>query len=64
VILQFIVCTDGTVCNIEAISGPEVLRKTALEAIKNTPNWKPAVQKGKFVKSYKKQPIVFRLERE
>lgn len=42
VILQFIVCTDGTVCNIEAISGPEELRKSAIEALKKTPNWKPA----------------------
>jgi protein TonB len=62
VILQFIVCTDGTVCNIEAVSGPEELRKSAIEALKKTPNWKPAVQGGKNVKSYKKQPIVYRLK--
>lgn len=62
VVLQFIVCTDGTVCNIEAISGPKDLRKAALEAIKNTPNWIPAEQGGKKVKSYKKQPIVFVLQ--
>jgi len=63
VVLQFIVCTDGTVCDIEAISGPEELRKAAVEAMKKTPNWIPAVQDGKNVKSYKKQPIVYRLER-
>jgi periplasmic protein TonB len=63
VILQFIVCTDGTVCNIEAVSGPEELRKSAIEALKKTPNWEPAVQDGKNVKSYKKQPIVYRLQR-
>jgi len=63
VVLQFIVCTDGTVCDIEAISGPEELRKAAVEAMKKTPNWPPAVQFGKHVKSYKKQPIVYRLER-
>jgi len=64
VVLQFIVCTDGTVCDIEAVSGPEELRKAAVEAMKKTPNWIPAVQDGKHVKSYKKQPIVYRLERE
>lgn len=63
VILQFIVCTDGTVCNIEAVSGPEELRKSAVEALKKTPNWTPAIQDGKNVKSYKKQPIVYRLQR-
>jgi protein TonB len=61
VVLQFIVCTDGTVCDVEAISGPELLRKSAIEAIKRTPNWTPAVQNGKKVKSYKKQPIIFKL---
>jgi periplasmic protein TonB len=64
VMLQFIVCTDGTVCNIEAIKGPKELRKAALEAIKNTPNWIPAEQGGKKVKSYKRQPIVFALQYE
>lgn len=63
VVLQFIVCTDGTVCDIEAISGPEELREAAVAALKKTPNWIPAIQDGRNVKSYKKQPIVYRLER-
>jgi protein TonB len=62
VVLQFIVCTDGSVCDIEAISGPPLLREAAVKALKNTPNWTPAVQGGKKVKSYKKQPITFRLQ--
>lgn len=59
--LQFIVCTDGTVCNIEAISGPEELRASAIEAFKKTPNWIPATQNGKKVKSYKRQSIFYKL---
>jgi protein TonB len=61
VVLQFIVCTDGSVCNVEAVSGPPLLRQAAIDAIKQTPNWSPAFQNGKKVKSWKKQPIVFRL---
>ncbi|MDF2187479.1 energy transducer TonB [Paraflavitalea sp. CAU 1676] len=61
VMLQFIVCTDGTVCDVQAISGHEVLRAAALEAIKKTPNWTPARKDGKNVKSFKMQPISFRL---
>lgn len=61
VVLKFIVCTDGTVCNLEAITGPEILRKAAIEAFKNTPQWIPAVQDGRKVKSYKAQPITFKL---
>ena len=63
VVLQFIVCTDGSVCDIEAISGPEELREAAVAALKKTPNWIPAIQDGRNVKSYKKQPIVYRLQR-
>jgi len=62
VILKFIVCTDGTVCDIQAISGPEELRKSAIEAMKKTPNWKPAIQNNRPVKSYKTQPIIYRLQ--
>jgi protein TonB len=61
VILEFIVCTDGSVCNVAAVSGPALLRQAAIDAIKQTPNWSPAFQNGKKVKSWKKQPIVFRL---
>ena len=61
VMVQFIVCQDGTLCDIEAISGPEELRQTAVDLIKKTPNWIPAQQNGKVVRSYKKQQIIFRL---
>ena len=62
VVLQFIVDRDGTVSDIEAISGPEELQQGAIDVLKKTPNWIPAIQGGKKVKSYKKQPIVFRIE--
>ena len=62
VVVQFIIDKDGSVSNIEAISGPELLRAAAVNVLKNSPNWKPAIQYGRKVKSYKKQPIVFRLE--
>jgi periplasmic protein TonB len=63
VILQFIVCSDGTVCDIEAVSGPIELRQSAINALKKTPNWKPAIQDGQNVRSYKKQPIIYSLQR-
>ena len=62
VVLQFIVCTDGSICDLEAISGPDILKEAALKAFKNTPNWIPAVQDGRKVKSYKKQPITFKIQ--
>ena len=64
VVIQFIVDKEGNVSDVEAISGPEELRSEAVRVIKKSGKWTPAVQNGRQVKSYKKQPIVFRLETE
>lgn len=62
VVLQFIVDKDGSVSDLKAIEGDPILVEAALKAMEDTPKWTPAVQNGRKVKSYKKQPIVFRLE--
>lgn len=64
VIVQFIVDKAGVVSEVEAISGPQELREEAVRVIRKSGQWTPAVQNGRQVKSYKKQPIVFRLESE
>jgi protein TonB len=64
VVVQFIVDREGNVSDVEAISGPQELRAEAVRVIKKSGKWTPAVQNGRQVKSYKKQPIVFRLESE
>jgi protein TonB len=63
VVVQFIVQKDGTLSDIHAISGPDLLRESAENVLKQSPPWKPAMQNGRYVKSYKKQPIKYRLER-
>jgi periplasmic protein TonB len=64
VVVQFIVDKDGTVSEVEAISGPEELRAESVRVIKKSGKWTPAIQNGHQVKSIKKQPIIFRLETE
>jgi protein TonB len=66
VTVQFIVDTDGNVSDVVAISGPETgeLREEAVRVIKRSGKWTPAIQNGLQVKSYKKQPITFKLEVE
>lgn len=59
VIVQFIVNINGMVSEVEAVSGPTELRKEAVRVIQKSGRWSPAVQNGRKVKSYKKQPIVF-----
>ena len=62
VVVQFIVDKEGMVSEVEAISGPKELRDEAVRVIKKSGKWTPAVQNGRQVKSYKKQPIVFRID--
>jgi len=64
VVVQFIVDKEGIVSDVEAVSGPQELRDEAIRVIKKSGKWTPAVQNGRQVKSYKKQPIVFKLESE
>ena len=62
VVVKFIVDKEGKVSEVEAISGPNELREEAMRVIRKSGNWTPAVQNGRKVKSYKSQPINFRLE--
>jgi len=62
VIVRFIVDKEGNVSDVEAVSGPEELRASAVSVIKKSGRWEPAIQNGRKVKSYKSQPITFKLE--
>jgi protein TonB len=64
VVVQFIVDKEGNVSDVQAVSGPDELKKEAERVIKKSGKWTPAEQNGRKVKSYKKQPITFRLETE
>jgi len=61
VIVRFIVDKEGNVSDVEALSGPEELRASAVSVIKKSGRWEPAIQNGRKVKSYKSQPITFKL---
>jgi hypothetical protein len=62
VIVQFIVGVDGGVRDIQAVTGPNELRTEAVRVISKSGHWTPAVDNGVKVESYKKQPLIFRLE--
>ena len=66
-IVTFIVEKDGKVLpeNIYLERSVEyTLDNEALKAIHNSPDWSPAIQNGRKVRSWKKQPILFTLETE
>ncbi|MBS1605089.1 MAG: energy transducer TonB [Bacteroidetes bacterium] len=61
VMVQFIVDEQGNVSNVQAISGPDKggLREEAVRVIRKSGLWTAAIQNGRKVKSYKRQPITF-----
>ena len=61
--IEFIVNKSGDVLEVKAVSGPASLRAESIRVVKESGKWTPAVQNGKPVNSYKKQPIKFRLEK-
>ena len=65
VMVQFIVDKDGNVSDVQAVSGPDQggLREEAMRVIKKSGIWIPAIQNGRKVRSYKRQPVVFKISR-
>jgi periplasmic protein TonB len=67
VIVKFIVCTDGSLCDIKTENKNKVdplIKAEAERVIKISPNWTPAIVDGKPVKAYRRQPITVLIERE
>ncbi len=62
VYVKFIVRKDGTLSEIEALSGPAELKQASIRVIANSGKWIPAKNNGLVVDSYKEQPINYSLE--
>lgn len=74
-VVLFIVDKEGAVSEVRALPCGEAgvsnclgsgtkLAEVAVAAIKKGPKWKPAVQNGRNVKAYRRQPVTFRLEEQ
>ena len=63
VIVKFIVRKDGSISNIEAETHYGYgMEEQAIKCIKNGPKWRPALQNGRNVNAYRRQPIIFKIE--
>ena len=62
VVVEFIVNTNGALSDIHAISGPKSLQAESIRVITQSGKWTPALDHGKKVASYKKQPIIYSLK--
>jgi TonB family protein len=60
VVIQFVVDETGAVTNAEVIrSVHPALDAIALNIVRTSPKWQPAMQHNRLVKTHKKQPISF-----
>ena len=63
VVVQFVVDKEGAIFDPRISRSVEYsLDEEALRIIRKAPRWIPAIQDGRKVKSYKRQPIIFKLQ--
>ena len=65
VIVRFIVSKDGSISDVQAETNHgSNMEAMAIKAIKNGPKWKPALQNGRNVNAYRRQPVTFIVEEQ
>ena len=63
VVVKFVVSLDGSVSDVKCENDPGFgMCDEAVRVIKKTKNWTPAIQNGKHVNAYCRQPVVFLVE--
>jgi hypothetical protein len=64
-IVKFVVNKDGSLSDVQCESDPGYgMGVEAMRVIKKTPKWTPAIQNGRYVEAYRRQPITFIIEEE
>jgi len=65
VYVQFVVSKDGSISDVKALTNHGYgMEAEAMRVIKKGPKWVPAVQNGRQVNAYRKQPITFQVTSE
>ena len=60
--ILYIVNSDGSISDVSALTNHGYgMEAEAIRLIKNSPKWIPAMQNGKKVNAYRKQPVTFQL---
>jgi hypothetical protein len=65
VVVQFIVDRDSSITDFKALTNHGYgMEQEVIRALRLSGKWLPAIQHGKPVKAYRKQPVTFRVEME
>ena len=64
-VVQFVVDKEGNISDVRALTSHGYgMEDEAMRVIRKGPKWTPAVQNGRQVKAYRKQPITFQVQSE
>ncbi len=64
-VVQFVVDKEGNISDVRPLTNHGYgMEEEAVRVIKKGPKWNAAIQNGRQVKAYRKQPITFRVEAE
>lgn len=65
VYVQFVVSKDGSISDVKSLTTHGYgMEQEAMRVIKKGPKWVPAIQNGRSVNAYRKQPITFQVTTE
>lgn len=65
VVIQFIVDKDGQLIDFEPLTNHGYgMEDEVIRMLKTSPRWKPAIQDGRKVKAFRRQPVVFQIDEE
>ena len=64
-VIQFVVDKEGNISDVRAMTNHGYgMEQEAIRVIQKGPKWTPAIQNGRQVKAYRKQPITFQVQGE
>lgn len=64
-VIQFIVDKEGNISDVRPLTNHGYgMEEEAMRVIRKGPKWTPAIQNGRQVKAYRKQPITFQVQGE
>jgi periplasmic protein TonB len=65
VVIEFVVDKDGNISDIKSLTKHGYgMEEEVVKVLKKSPHWKPAVQDGRKVRAYRKQPVTFQVAAE
>jgi protein TonB len=63
VVIQFVVDKTGKITEIKALTNHGYgMEAEVIRLLRKSPKWSPAIQDGRNVKAYRKQPVTFQVE--